>query len=261
MMQTRPALKIPQKLLENCRILEGRDALLHFLPEQQTIVEIGVGLGDFSRKFLEYCKPRRFIAIDNFKLHELPEFWGKSPREWFGNKTHLEFFKNKFSSAIEKDQLSILEGDSPEQIKKLNDKTVDVFYVDGDHTYEGVCRDLNQIKDKISDDGIIILNDYIMRDDNGPYGVVQATNEFMISHDWEMIFFCLQTSMYCDVAIRKRSTDKTFKSFMEIQSENKRLLEDISIIKNSTSWRMSSVIRLLGGIFRRRPQNLLRDKS
>jgi hypothetical protein len=250
MMQTTPAPHIPQKLLENCRILEGRDALLHFLPKQQTVVEIGVGLGDFSWKLLEYCKPRRFIAIDHFKLHDLPEFWGKPPSEWFGNKTHLQFFKDKFSSAIETDQLSILEGDSPEQIKTLDDKSVDVFYVDGDHTYAGVCRDLTQIKDKISDNGIIILNDYIMRDDNGPYGVVQATNEFMISNDWEMIFFCLQTSMYCDVAIRKRQMDKTFKSSVELQLENKRLLEDINVIKNSTSWRMSSVIRLLGSIFR-----------
>ena len=52
-------------------------------------------------------------------------------------------------------------------------------------------------------DGTLILNDYVMHDATGPYGVVRAANEFMVAEGWEMVYFALEPNMYCDVALRK----------------------------------------------------------
>jgi hypothetical protein len=95
-------------------------------------------------------------------------------------------------------------GDSAEQIATLDDQSVDIFYVDADHSYAGATRDLAAIKPKIRADGLIIMNDYIMRDLGGEYGVIHATNEFMIAENWEMIYFALEQNMFCDVVLRKK---------------------------------------------------------
>jgi len=164
-----------------------------------------VALGNFSENLMQHCDPSHFIAIDLFKLHELPELWGQPTRTLFNGKSHGRYFRERFSHRIRDKTMTVLEGDSSVEIENLPDKSVGVFYVDGYHTYEGACRDLRAIKRKVTDDGWIIMNDYIMRDHNGPYGVIQATNEFMIEEDWEMIFFCLQDQMYCDVVLRRRA--------------------------------------------------------
>jgi len=49
------------------------------------------------------------------------------------------------------------------------------------------------------------MNDYIMYDHftKEEYGVVPATNEFMMEHNFEMLYFALHPEMFCDVLIRR----------------------------------------------------------
>ena len=57
----------------------------------------------------------------------------------------------------------------------------------------------------MSGDGVIVVANYIMSDylSKSDYGVIQATNEFMVKNRWEMIALALPSSMFCDVAIRR----------------------------------------------------------
>jgi hypothetical protein len=52
---------------------------------------------------------------------------------------------------------------------------------------------------------VIVIANYIMSDylSKSDYGVIQATNEFMVENRWEMIALALPSSMFCDVAIRR----------------------------------------------------------
>jgi hypothetical protein len=73
----------------------------------------------------------------------------------------------------------------------------------------------------------------------------------MISDNWEMVFLCLQTSMYCDVVLRKAGSPALIVDrAAQLEQENDRLRSDIDIIKNSTSWRITKPIRALGHLFR-----------
>jgi len=253
MMPSKSAPRLPPELLQNCRVLPSRYDLLAFIPKHKVIAEVGVAFGDFSENLLRSCEPSVFLAIDTFILHTLAELWGKSPKETFGDRTHLQYYLSRFAELIEQNKLQVLEGDSSARIDMLEDNSVDIFYVDGDHSYEGVQRDLTAITRKIAHGGLIIMNDYIMHDQHNPYGVVQATNEFMIRENWEMLFFCLEPFMFCDVVLAKASGGRpeAVDHISRLEAENVFLQQSIKTIHQSTSWKLTAPLRKLRLMFGR----------
>ncbi len=117
----REALRLPPELLRHCQVLPSRYSLIHHIPHNQVIAEIGVGLGGFSECLIEYCKPSQFYGIDDFKLHTIDNLWGKPPSAYFGSKTHHAFYMEKFDQPISSGRMTVLTGDSPVQIATLQD--------------------------------------------------------------------------------------------------------------------------------------------
>lgn len=202
-----PSAKLlPPKLVRNARLLAHRTEILPLLPKNAVVAEVGVALGDYSEEFFRKCDVKHFIAIDLFDLEKYPGMWhGRVGKELAG-LSHIEYYRKRFADHIQSGKMLTLVGPSVESLETLQDRSVDVFYVDANHSYAAVSAELAAIRRKITPDGIIVMNDYTMYDyvTGTPYGVIQATNEFMIEHDWELIYFALHSGMYCDVAIRKR---------------------------------------------------------
>jgi hypothetical protein len=197
---------LPPRLLANSRVLPNRNAILPLLPKAARIVEVGVGFGDFSRLIVDLCQPAHFVAIDLFTLHEQETIWGRSTREVFGGATHEQAYRTRFAAELEAGRMTVLAGDSAACLERLQDASVDVIYLDADHTYDGVTRDLAALRPKLRDDGWLVLNDYAPSSigfPDMPYGVIQACHEFMVSNDWEMTHLALAWAMYCDVVLRK----------------------------------------------------------
>ncbi len=197
---------LPPRLLQNARVLPDRMSILPLLPKQARIVEVGVGFGDFSHHIVEICKPAHFVAIDVFDLHEHDELWGRKTLEVFGGKTHEQAFRARFAGEIDAGRMEVIASDSHHAIAALPDDSVDVFYLDADHSYEGTCRDLAAIQAKIREQGWLVLNDYAPSSigfPEMPYGVIQACHEFMVRNNWEMTHLALAWAMYCDVVLRK----------------------------------------------------------
>lgn len=130
-----PAL--PLRLLERGRLLPDRLHILDRLPPDRVIVEVGVGLGGFSRRILDRCRPRKFIGIDTFTLHLLPMLWGRPTVEYFQGGSHGDFYRTAFAPEIASGLVEVLEGDSSTMMEQFPDSSVDVLYVDADHGYEG----------------------------------------------------------------------------------------------------------------------------
>ena len=74
----------------------------------------------------------------------------------------------------------LVQGDSAEQIGAL-DMTFDLVFVDGDHSYEGVRRDLLALEGRVAPGGSVLFHDYFDRRNADPdvpqYGVRQAVDE------------------------------------------------------------------------------------
>jgi hypothetical protein len=178
------------------------------LPRNPVICEIGVALGDFSEFLLNSLRPRDFIGMDLFGLHGLETLWGRPTREIFGGKTHVDYYRNRFASH----PVRVVEGDSAAALASLPDASIDLIYIDGDHSYEGVKRDTAQAIRKVRPDGLLVFNDYIMYDhlQGGEYGVVPAVNELVNASDWRIVGFALQHRMFCDIALQRESSASQF---------------------------------------------------
>ncbi|HLY57350.1 MAG TPA: class I SAM-dependent methyltransferase, partial [Stellaceae bacterium] len=133
---------LPGRLLQGARILPQRNALLRLLPTDGVFVEVGVALGDFSARILKQCRPRRFIAIDIFTIHESPAIWGKPTAEIFGGRSHEQFYRDRFAGPIAEGRVEVLSGDSLDSLERLDDASADVIYLDADHSYEAVSKEL-----------------------------------------------------------------------------------------------------------------------
>jgi hypothetical protein len=239
-----PVPQLPPHLVLGALVLPNRDDLVRLLPKGKTIVEVGVALGYFSMYVLDKAKPSLFIAIDSFKLHELDEFWGKKPSEYFGDLSHADWYRNLFAKPIQSGQMRVMEGESHAAISTLPDNSVDIAYVDADHRYDYVKRDLHALLPKLRDDAMIIVDDYVLVDSlnsNDLIGVIYATHEFMIEHGWALHYLVLQPNTFYQAVLRRAAAPRP---------ANPALQAEIALLRNSTSWRITAPMRAFGRLLR-----------
>ena len=252
-----PVPDLPPDLVHGALLLPNRAAILPLLPQGGCVVEVGVALGTFSRALLDACHPSRFVAVDTFRLHALPEFWGRPPTEYFGSRTHREWYEAQFAAEIAAERMHLLVGDSATQIETLPDASVDVFYIDADHSLPAVARDLAVAGRKIRPDGWLVVNDYILVDQLGacePYGVIYATHAFMREHGWAMHYLALQTNMFCDVVLRRADLPRPGGEdrIAALEAANAALRQEVALLRASTSWRVTAPMRAAARLLGRR---------
>lgn len=177
---------LPQKYLANCILVSDRTELLKRLPRQGVVAEIGTQRGDFAKVILEICEPREFRIFD-LSFHD--------------------FDRTFFDAVISRRQVILHEGDSSTEMAKLPDALFDWIYIDGDHTFEGVVRDVREAKRLIKPNGFLVFNDYTNYSflERMQYGVMRAVNDLCLDDDFEIAIFALSALGYHDVALRRRS--------------------------------------------------------
>ncbi len=127
-----------EKHLEKCRVLPCREAILRRMPVGGIVAEVGVETGRFSQSILEICRPSTLHLIDldlqRFAIHD------------------------KFRSEIDAGVVYLHEGNSSSLLQEFTDGYFDFIYIDADHSYAGVKRDIQAAKSKIKEGGLLIFN-------------------------------------------------------------------------------------------------------
>ena len=93
--------------------------------------------------------------------------------------THVERYMPESSFGFE----SIITGDSLQVHKKLEDESFDAVFIDGNHSYEYVKKDLENYSKKVKKGGIIAMHDANFEGDQ--YGTPQVIRES--EHEWNFI--------------------------------------------------------------------------
>lgn len=175
------AKTLDPEILSNCQLLPSRYHLLKRLSKGGYVAEIGTQHGGFTKYIVDLTHPKELhlfdLSFDEFSL----------PRSEPGNLPKLTFHK----------------GDSSTLLMSCDDSHFDFLYIDGDHSYEGVKRDLFAAQKKVKRDGIIVCNDYTSWSplEATSYGIPKAIHEFCIEYRWRFKFLALHPWGYHDVAL------------------------------------------------------------
>src|SRR6185295_7348005 len=177
---------LPQEYLTHCILVSDRTELMRRLPRNAVVAEIGTQFGNFAKQILELSEPREFHIFDlSFNCFD------------------RSFFDNEIRSG----RVILHEGDSSRTMSTLPDGRFDWMYIDGDHSFEGVMRDIKEAKRLIRSDGYLVFNDYTVYShlERTQYGVMRAVNDLCLDEDFEIVMFALNVLGYYDVALRRRS--------------------------------------------------------
>lgn len=190
---------LPSRHLINCQFSIDRYQAIKQLPKNGKIAEVGVLGGDLSQWFLQNMEPSELHLIDLYNCADFPG------RDRFTKRQHENFIHERFDTEIREKKVVIKKGYSWNVLGTYPAKYFDLIYIDAAHDYNSVKKDLEISGQKIKEDGYIVMNDYIMYDHlaMSKYGVVEATNEFCIKHNWELIYYAFHPNLFCDVVLRK----------------------------------------------------------
>ncbi|PWE31971.1 class I SAM-dependent methyltransferase [Maritimibacter sp. 55A14] len=167
-----------------------RRKFVSLIPKNARIVEVGVHLGDFSERLIEDCAPRELHLIDPWKIVEKPEY----EKALYGGDTSQAEMDSRYQRVIERfreqigaGQVKVHRAVSAEVEGEIGE--VDLVYLDGDHTYDGVRSDLELWWPHLPVGGRIAGDDYALGGWWGD-GVVRAIGEWCARPDvlieWKM---------------------------------------------------------------------------
>lgn len=182
------APKLSEKHIRNCKLITDRMNMLNEIPKGGVVAELGIWKCDFSLEIFRVLSPSKFHLIDI-------------------DPESIRIAEEMFSEQITSEKVVVHHNDSAETLQSMKEDYFDWIYIDADHTYPGVKKDLEASHQRLKPDGLISLNDYIYfgSSDLTKYGVIEAVNEFCINYNYEVIYLALHGRMYNDVTLRRLS--------------------------------------------------------
>ena len=196
---------LDEESIRGARLFSNRTASLSAWPRKAKVAELGVAVGSFTKQVLDHADPVLYDAYDTFRLHQIPVIWNRQSSELLNNMEHQEFYEDKFSNQIAAGILRTFKGDSSTELAKRDPETYDVIYIDGDHSYDGVKKDLVASLKTLKFDGMLVFNDYVLYDKTGNmYGVMPVVHDICLNHGWRVYYLSLQREMFCDIALVRR---------------------------------------------------------
>ncbi len=136
-----------------------------------TGVEIGVAFGSNSFKLLNKYENLKLYSIDPYIGYSNTDLMSKNVEGEKGNQVY-EFVLNKLSSKFE-NRSYLIRNNSDYLLNNIEDDSLDFVFIDGDHSYDGVKKDLENSYSKVRNGGIICGDDYGLIPE-----VSQAVDEF-----------------------------------------------------------------------------------
>ncbi len=168
-----------------------RRFLLDMVPEHAVGAEIGVHIGDFSAEILRTTSPRELHLIDPWE-HQKSDVYKSA---WYGGQAKSgqtemdERFANvgkRFDEQVQAGRVIIHRGFSTDILDQFSDAYFDWIYIDGNHLYDYVKKDLQVSFQKTKPGGLITGDDYA---EGGWWdgGVKKAVDELATGEGIELV--------------------------------------------------------------------------
>mgnify|MGYP003652468056 CR=1 FL=1 len=140
------------------------ESLKQHLGDDLIIAEIGVSVGVNSKRIVDILEPKEFYLIDPWNFDD---YGPDLPI----HKYMKDFVYHKLGN---EECVHIIEDYSYNALSNFPDETFDYIYIDGEHDYDNVMKDLICSYPKVKSGGLIGGHDYWET-----HEVIPAVNEFI----------------------------------------------------------------------------------
>lgn len=166
------------------KLFDNRVKMIQSLvPSNGIYAEIGVFEGTFSKQILQVLDPTHLYMIDLFTG------MCDSGNEDGNNVIHRnmdEQYARLLNESFTNPKMRIMKGKSVDILSSMPDNSLDMVYIDGDHSYEGCKKDLILSFSKVKPGGWIMGHDYEMNSMKTrhvyDFGVKRAVDEFCVTY-------------------------------------------------------------------------------
>jgi hypothetical protein len=178
-----PLLHLPPENLDGCVVLSQREEILRRLPVGGICAEIGTQDGFFAEEILSIVRPDKLHLFD---LDDRP-------------------IREKNPNIVVRPDIELHIGDSSTMLSAFHDDHFDWIYVGGDHSYDGVQKDIQVAKTKVKPGALLIFNAFTLWSPAEliDYGVPYAVCELSVNFGFKFVYFALHPHLYNDVALRR----------------------------------------------------------
>lgn len=168
--------------------IDPRAIVLGALPHNGHGIEIGVHEAEFSEKVLRETKPKKLFLIDPWAVFDDDEH----ASSWYGSgKVTQKDLDDRYARVQKRvgrqKAVTIIRDFSHQVADQFEDESMDFVYVDGDHSYEAVKRDIALYGPKVKRGGYLIGDDFRPGQWWG-MGVINAFTETLVDQStWRLL--------------------------------------------------------------------------
>jgi hypothetical protein len=159
--------------------------ILNYLGLTNLGVEVGVRKGNYSEHLLSTWRGNTLYSVDPWEHFDDGEYVDKSNVRQKEQDSIYRIACKKLSPF--KNRSVIMRSTSEDAAKAFGDNTLDFVYLDAQHHYDAVVRDIALWSPKLKSGGVLSGDDYInIQTDDNVFGVKDAVDEYVARNDLKL---------------------------------------------------------------------------
>lgn len=166
------------------REINTRELMYDLIPKGGVGVEIGVCRGANAAQLLFRTKPSVMFLVDTWEEAEYARKPHADPNLWYDD--HFDSVSEIFSEEINGGRVVIRKQHSTMFLSSLMDNSLDWVYIDSNHHYQTVSREIDLSIQKVKRGGYIMGHDYLTNPINWGTSIIRAVNERIQNEDIRM---------------------------------------------------------------------------
>jgi hypothetical protein len=172
------------------RLHSRREEVLELLPKESIGAELGVYKGEFSKHILQIAKPCELHLVDVWWLEYGEHYPNWGPYSDYGELKTKDAYDQTIR-VVERygagKNIVVHVGYDLDYLGSLPDGYFDWTYVDTSHEYEHSKVELEALRTKVKQGGLVTGDDWHDDPNHIHYGLARAVKEFCAENGWEIV--------------------------------------------------------------------------
>ena len=164
--------------------IDTKELMYDIIPKGGVGAELGVCRGSNAAQLYFRAKPAILFLVDTWKEATYIRPPHDDPNLWYGD--HYDSVADIFKDEVSKGRVVLRKQPTTSFLSSLEDNCLDWVYVDANHHYQVVSRELDLAVKKVKSGGYIMGHDYMTNPRVWGTSIIRAVNERIQNGDIAM---------------------------------------------------------------------------